>query len=252
MTLLYIVLSTLFIVLLSAGGIFLFTLSKDRLEKSLLLLVALSAGAMFGNAMFHLLPESLEMVEAGSIKLMTVLLIITAAFILSFLFEQLFAWHHCHNTDHCEVRKGYGHLMLVSDGIHNFIDGVLIATAFIVSPTLGIITAFTIALHEIPQEIGDYAVLVHAGWKKKKALIVNIQAAFTVVLGGVAGYFLTTSIESTVQYLLPFAAGSFIYIATSDLIPELKHETNIKKIATNTVVFILAVGMLIASTYLGA
>lgn len=246
----YIFLSTVLIALVSLVGVIIFTLTKRQPNKSILILVALSAGAMFGNAVFHLIPETIELSETGPFSLFTSLLILTLAFVLSFQFEQWFSWHHCHNTDHCEAKQPYGHLVLLSDIIHNFIDGIIIATAFILSPSVGIFTTTAIVLHEIPQELGDYAVLLHSGWDKKMAVLANFAVAFTVVAGGVAGYFLTQSTEIAVPFLVPFAAGSFLYIATSDLIPELKHQTNAKEISLHSFIFLLALAFMIAATFL--
>ena len=250
MILLSIVIATSMIALLSLVGVIIFTLTKLRLQNSILVLVALSAGAMFGNAIFHLLPETIELSQTGPFSLFTSLLILSLAFVLSFQFEQWFSWHHCHNTDHCDAKHPYGHLVLLSDLIHNFIDGIIIATAFILSPSVGIFTTIAIALHEIPQELGDYAVLLHSGWDKRKAALANLAVAFTVVAGGIAGYFLSQSVSIAVPFLVPFAAGSFLYIATSDLIPELKAQTNAKQISLHSFIFLLALALMIASTFL--
>jgi len=250
MTLFFIIISTILIALISLIGIFVFTLTKLRMQGSILVLVALSAGAMFGNAVFHLIPETIELSQTGPFSLFTSLLILTLAFVLSFQFEQWFSWHHCHNADHCDTKHPYGHLVLLSDVIHNFIDGIIIATAFIVSPAVGIFTAIAIALHEIPQELGDYAVLLHSGWEKRKAALANFMTATTVIVGGIVGYFLTQSVSIAVPFLVPFAAGSFLYIATSDLIPELKHQTNAKVISLHSCIFLLALALMIVSTFL--
>ncbi|PIN92444.1 hypothetical protein CO154_01915 [Candidatus Pacearchaeota archaeon CG_4_9_14_3_um_filter_31_7] len=130
---------------------------------------------------------------------------------------------------------------LVGDGIHNFIDGLIIAGSFVVNTTLGFATTFAIAMHEIPQEIGDFGVLIHGGFKRAKALVINFIFGLTAVAGGFVGYFLSKSIENFVMYLLPIAAGGFIYIAASDLIPELRKEINIKKSLLNFAIFVLGI-----------
>jgi zinc and cadmium transporter len=134
---------------------------------------------------------------------------------------------------------------LVGDSLHNFIDGLVIAGAFLVDIKLGIATTIAIAIHEIPQEIGDFGVLIHAGFNKKRALVVNYLVALTVVLGGVVGYFLSFSLNSIIPYLLPFAAGGFIYIAASDLMPELRKETNLKRSISSFAVFILGIALML-------
>ncbi len=262
MTLLQIILTTLGVSVLSVIGILFFYVKQKRFNKIMLSLVALSAGAMLGNTAFHLLPESFEFVEAGAMDMMTMMLLFVGAFVFSFLFETLFSWHHCHTASHhgekdspkaCKSDiKSYSHLILYSDGIHNFIDGMIIAAAFIVNPALGVTTAVAVALHEVPQELGDFAVLVHGGFRKKKALILNFLAASTVVLGGVVGYFLTQSVEMAVPVLLPFAAGSFMYIAAADLLPELKHDENQKSSLTHFAVFLVGLIIMALSAFLGA
>lgn len=227
MSLFPIFLSTLAIALISLSGILILTFMRKHTHVSVLDLVALSAGAMLGNAFFHLLPEAIELSQEGSIALFTIMLLIVGSFVASFLFEQFFSWHHCHNTEHCEpTEKPFAHLVLYSDVIHNFIDGLIIAAAFSISPSLGVATTAAIALHEIPQELGDYAVLVHGGFSKIRAAVYNGMAALTVVAGGIVGYLLAGSIEWTVPVLIPIAIGGFLYISAADLLPELRHSAN--------------------------
>jgi zinc and cadmium transporter len=130
---------------------------------------------------------------------------------------------------------------LVGDSLHNFIDGLVIASVFMVDFKLGITTTLAIALHEIPQEIGDFGVLIHAGFNKGKALVLNYIVATTVILGGVVGYFASFYIEDVMPYLLPIAAGGFIYIASSDLMPEIREETNLKKSIMSFGIFLLGI-----------
>ncbi len=138
--------------------------------------------------------------------------------------------------------------MIFSDAIHNFIDGLIIAAAFIVSPELGVVTAVAVALHEIPQELGDFAVLIHSGWKAKKAALANAGAALTVVLGGVVGFYLTQMFEIAAPIMLPIAAGGFIYIAASDLIPELNHQEDRKKTMLHIFVFLLGIAIMVGAS----
>ncbi|MBU2416273.1 ZIP family metal transporter, partial [Patescibacteria group bacterium] len=127
---------------------------------------------------------------------------------------------------------------------HNFIDGLIIATAFLVDIKLGVTTTFAIALHEIPQEISDFGVLLYAGFKKKKALLINFIVALTVVAGGIIGYFISLNLENIIPFLLPFAAGGFIYIAASDLMPEIKKETNLRKSIISFLMFMLGIALM--------
>jgi zinc and cadmium transporter len=231
--------------LISAGalvGIFTLALQADKLNKILLLLVSLSAGALMGGAFIHLLPEASESLESSNVY-GTVLL----SFIIFFFVEKLFHWRHCHKGQ-CKVHT-FGYMNLCGDAVHNFIDGLILAATFIADARLGVITTLAIALHEIPQEIGDFGVLLYAGFKKEKALAANFLVALTVVLGGVVGYFLS-SLDRFVVYLLPFAAGGFIYIAASDLMPEIRKEQSLKKSLASFGVFLIGVLIMYLVTFL--
>ena len=253
MPFLFVLCATALIAVLSVSGIVLLFSKTTSGPKWILTLVALSAGAMLGNALFHLLPEAFEMTESGPINVVMMMGLFALAFVISFLFEQVFSWHHCHtaahedgeHSTHCHLRKKpYTQLVLYSDGVHNFIDGVILA-AFVVSPALGVATTLAIALHEIPQELGDFAVLVHGGYAKGRALLMNAMSASTVVVGGVIGYILSSSVELAVPILLPFAAGSFVYIAASDLLPELKHEETLKQSLLHFLIFLVGLAVMI-------
>ncbi len=252
-------LATFLIASLSLVGVTIFFF-KQKIHKLLLWLVALSAGAMLGNATFHLLPEAFELSEENGLGLLTTMGIFTAAFVLSFLFEQAFAWHHCHTASHhagehagahCHMdKKAYAPLILLSDAIHNFIDGLILAAAFLVAPALGVATAIAIALHEIPQELGDYAVLLHTGMQKKRALVLNYLSATTVILGGIAGWYVSNLSDAVIPILMPFAAGSFLYIAASDLLPELKHEERLSQSVLHFLMFLIGLAIMIGAVFL--
>ncbi len=256
-----IILSTSAIAALSLVGIALIFLKGKHFSALVLTLVALSAGAMLGNVAFHLLPETFEMVEDARLGAFIAMALFVGAFVLSFLFERLFVWHHCHSASHhggvdCAPNchrsvQPYAQLVLVSDTVHNFIDGLIVAASFVVSPALGLATTFAIALHEVPQELGDYAVLVHGGYAKRRALLLNAFSASTVILGGVVGYFVTTAIGIAVPVLVPFAAGGFLYIATSDLLPELKHEEEPAQMFLHAGTFLLGIVIMAATSLFG-
>jgi len=230
----YIILTTFVIALIAFIGIFTLSLKDKVLNKILLILVSLSAGALMGGAFLHLLPESIE--KSGDINPFIYVLV---GFILFFLIEKVLHWRHCHKGK-CDVHT-FHYMNLIGDSIHNFIDGLIIAASYIVSIPLGITTTIAIAAHEIPQEIGDFGVLVYGGFKKKKALFLNFIVALTIVFGGVVGYFVSQNIEQAVVFLIPFAAGGFIYIAATDLIPEIKKEINIEKSMATMLVFICGI-----------
>lgn len=233
-TLFYILISNFIISLVGLIGIFTLTIKEKLLQKILLFLVSLSAGALMGGAFIHLLPEAQEKYRNGNM-----FLIVLLSFIFFFLIEKLLHWRHCHKGK-CEIHT-FGYMNLFGDSIHNFIDGLVIAATFLTDIKLGIATSLAVILHEIPQEIGDFGVLLYAGFGKKKAIIANFLIALTAVLGGLVGYFLSFSIDRFTTYLLPFTAGGFIYIAASDLMPEIRKETNLKKSLVSFAVFIMGV-----------
>ena len=188
-----------------------------------------------GGALFHLLPESLE--EDGNI--LTTFVYVIVGFSLFFIMERLLRWHHCHDKE-CKTHAHVGSLNLIGDTIHNIIDWIFIYSTFSVSPELGIPVALSIIVHEIPQEIGDFGVLLYSGFKKSKALLYNFLVALTTILGVIIGFFLLESAEGVNLFLLPFAAGGFIYIAASDLIPEIHKEPKFGKSMLSFSVFVLA------------
>jgi len=206
---------------LSLIGVVFFFFRENLIKRIIFPLVSFSAGALLAGALLHLIPEALEEL-AGQEQ--TVFLLVIVGFALFFLLEQFIHWHHCHKTD-CTDKHPVTYLILLADGMHNFLGGLAIGSAFMVDVRLGVITWLVAAAHEIPQELGDYGILINGGWKKSKALIANFISASTMVLGGLLAYFLADKIN--IVYLLPFAAGNFIYIAASDLIPEVKHRDKI-------------------------
>lgn len=219
MTLTFILLATLGLSLIALVSSSILSFFPSFLKKSTLYLVALAAGTMLGTGLFDLLPES-----AHELGLEVSLLVLAATFAGLLGAEKIFHWHHCHDED-CENRP-LGYINLLGDALHNFLDGVLIAAAFGVSPQIGLVTTLAFALHELPQEIGDFGVLLHAGFTRSQAVVANLAVGITSVLGGLVGFFLLSSIQDTTVWLLPVAAGSFLYLAAVDLIPEFREESN--------------------------
>jgi zinc and cadmium transporter len=217
----FIIGSTFLISLIAFIGMITLSLKERLLSKILLILVAFSAGALMGGAFLHLLPEAVS--ESADIEIFWWVL---GGFIFFFLIEKVLHWHHCHKTVHPHT---FGYMNLIGDAIHNFTDGLIIAASFIANPSLGIATTIVIAAHEIPQEIGDFGVLIYSVFKKFRALILNFVAALTVVLGGLTGYLISEFVQQSISFLLPLAAGGFIYIASSDLIPEIRKEAEVRK-----------------------
>ncbi|MBT4350942.1 ZIP family metal transporter [Candidatus Woesearchaeota archaeon] len=229
-TLIWILLATLLLSLISLIGIITISLKKNTLKKILSFLVALSAGALLGGAFLHLIPEALE-----NSSTTTVFSFLLAGFIVFLLVEKILHWRHCHDAE-CEVHT-FAYMSIFGGAVHNLIDGLIIAVSFITSIPLGITTTLAVALHEIPQEIGDFGVLVHGGFSKLKALSYNFLSALAAIVGGLIGFLLP--INNLAQILIPIAAGGFIYISASDLIPELRKETNKKRSFLNLLVFII-------------
>jgi len=240
----YILISNFIISLISLIGIFTLMIKEKLLQKILLFLVSLSAGALMGGAFIHLLPEAQEKYRDGNM-----FLIVLLSFIFFFFVEKLLHWRHCHKGK-CEIHT-FGYMNLFGDAVHNFIDGLVIAATFLTDIKLGIATSLAVFLHEIPQEIGDFGVLLYSGFGRKKAIISNFLVALTAVLGGLIGYFLSFSIDRFTTYLLPFTAGGFIYIAASDLMPEIRKETNLKKSLVSFAVFIVGILLMFLVKFIG-
>lgn len=236
--LIWIIGSTFAMSLIAWAGIVTLALREKLLKKILLLLVAFSAGALLGGALLHLMPEAVAEMGPG----LSVFIWLVVGFSIFFLLEQFIQWHHCHRVP-SEHKKPVTYLILIADGLHNFIGGLAIAGSFLVDIQTGIITWLACAAHEIPQELGDFGVLVHGGWKKYKALVFNFISALTVVAGGLVAFCISKSIDTT--FLLPFAAGNFIYIASSDLIPEVKHGESLKKGIAHFLAFAIGIILLL-------
>lgn len=214
--------STFAVSLLSLIGIFTFSLKDKLLRRLLLFLVAFSAGALLGGAFLHLIPEAIE-----ATAIMPVTFYLLVGFSLFFIVERLLHWHHCHDGK-CDVHT-FTYMTLIGDTVHNFIDGLIIVASYIISVPVGIASTFAIIAHEVPQEIGDFAILVHGGFTKSKALLFNFLTALAAILGALVGYFLSEISEKFLEFLIPFAAGGFIYVAASDLIPQLHKDPDLRK-----------------------
>lgn len=242
-----IIASTFFVSLLSFSGVTILFL-KEKLDKILLILVTFSAGALIGAAFFHLLPEAIS--ESGSDKTLKIFFALTIGFCLFFILEQFISWHHHHEREHPEI-KSFSYLILISDGIHNFIDGLIIAASFLTGIKIGAITTLAVIFHEIPQEIGDFGVLIYGGFKKTTAFLYNFFSALVAILGGIVGFLISEKIGKEILYLLPFAAGTFLYIASSDLIPEIKQKIGLKESFLHFFVFLLGLGLMILTKLFG-
>ncbi len=244
-TLIQILVATFVVSLISLVGILTFFMKQELLNKSLLVLVAFSAGSLVGGAFLHLIPEAVEKAGAS----LEIFLYLLLGFCLFFVLEQFLWWRHEHGTVH-RVQP-FSYLILFGDSMHNFIDGLVIAASFIVSYPIGVVTTLAVALHEIPQEFGDFGVLIYGGFSKARALTFNYISAIMAILGGVTGYFIASLMKGSILYLLPFAAGNFIYIAAADLIPEIKHTTSLRRSVMHFCAFVAGLGIMLAIKYLG-
>ena len=203
-------------------------LSERTLQRILLPLVAFAAGSLLGGAFFHMIPAGL----AAGIGDTAAYILVLAGFTVFFGLEQFLHWHHCHRAESA-CKKPLTYLILIGDGLHNFRGGMAVAGTFVIDIRLGIITWLAAAAHEVPQELGDFGVLVHGGWGRREALFYNVLSALTFLIGGLIAY--AASFRLDVSVLVPFAAGNFIYIGASDLIPEVKQHADLQ---VNTIHFL--------------
>lgn len=225
--------------LLSIGSFILLSLVpiKDKhLGKILLLFMSLSGGVLLGTAFLHMLPEASEYYPPD-----VVFPGVLASFIVFYIIEKIVHWRHCHDIN-CKEHS-FGYVNLIGDAMHNVIDGIIIGGTFAQSIPLGIATTITIILHELPKEISDFGILLYAGFTRRKALMANLSVGLVAVIGGIAGYTLSEHIKGFVGYLLLFAAGGFLYIAASDLIPEMRKETAHKKSAMSFGVMLVGIAI---------
>lgn len=229
---------------LALVGMLAVALPRATLSRLLLPMVGLAAGSLLGGAFFHLLPESIDAI-GNELSLYTA---VTAGFVAFFFLEQFLHWHHCHRAEH-QVHRPLGYLILLADGLHNFIGGLAVGGAFVVDIRVGIVAWLVAAAHEVPQELGDFGVLVHSGWRRRSALVWNALSALTFLLGALIAYAMADHVD--VAYLLPFAAGNFIYIGAADLLPEIKSETNARDKIETSLTFVLGLGVLFTVAQLG-
>jgi zinc and cadmium transporter len=221
-------------------------LPEPKFKRVVLPLVALAAGSLLGGTFFHLLPESIDQL-GNPLGLYAGL---AGGFVVFFVLEQFLQWHHCHQP--LPRHKPVGYLILLADGLHNLIGGLAVGGAFVIDTELGIVTWAVAAAHEVPQELGDFGILVHSGWSKRAALAFNVLSALTFPLGGLIAYLLSGGID--VAWLLPFAAGNFLYIGAADLIPQLHAEecpgsgapAGLKERLVQLAAFLLGLGILLA------
>jgi zinc and cadmium transporter len=239
----YSLVSVLVVSLVSFIGVLTLSVRSKRVHKVLLYLISLSAGTLLGDAFLHLLPELAE--DGLTIAFSSYILL---GIILFFILEKLIHWNHCHSNvlDEKHVHP-FAYTNLVGDAFHNFLDGVIIAASYLISIPAGIATTTAVLLHEIPQEIGDFGVLLHGGFSRKKALALNFLSALFAIVGALLALYLTSYVQSIELVLSAIAVGGFIYIASADLIPELhKHSQKISHSFWQLVAFLIGIGAMAA------
>ncbi len=221
------------------------SLQEEKLRKYIFVFISLAVGALLGDAFIHLIPEAFEKSKSAT----ETSILIIAGILLFFILEKFLHWHH-HGEDKEKFQvHPVGQLVLFSDGIHNFIDGMIIGASFLINVPVGLATTLAVILHEIPQEIGDFAVLLHSGYTKMRALWLNFLSAL-LAIAGVLLVFMLDKEQSVTLWILPIAAGGFIYIAVADLIPELQKTKEIKYSVLQIISVIAGVLAMVALVFL--
>ena len=227
---------------ISLIGVLVLWIKDQKLKKILLYLVSFSVGGLFGDAFIHLIPEAIEEGGFGT----SVSLLILLGILFSFIVEKFLQWRHCHIPTSKKHPHSFAYMNLFGDAVHNLIDGLIVGGSYLVSIPIGISTTLAVIFHEIPQELGDFGVLIHGGFNKKRAVWFNFMTALAAIAGAVIAFVAGSTLEGFIPLLIPFAAGNFIYIAGSDLIPELRRdEPDLKKSALQVVSITLGVAMML-------
>lgn len=223
--------------LISFVGVIFIGLKESLLRRIVMALVGFASGTLLGGAFFDLLPEAVNMINPP----ITIFYFVTLGIIVFFCIEKFLYWRHCHEEE-CQVHT-FAYISLVGDGVHNFIDGMIIAATFVIGFELGFITTLAVISHEIPQEIGDFGVLIYGGLSKRKALTYNFISALTAILGAIVTYYVVY-LRSNYTLLVPFAAGGFIYIAATDLMPELHKKSHAGESIIQLLSILLGLGLM--------
>jgi len=236
----YTILSVLLVSIVSLAGLVTLSMSRKLLDRIMTYLVSFATGSLFGGALIHLLPEA----YASASNPLHVSLWTIGGLATFFVMEKFFRWRHCHHPTTDEHVHPVVPMNIFGDGMHNFIDGVLIAISYSASIPLGISTTVAVLFHEIPQEISDYSILINGGLSMKKALLVNLMTASLALVGAMFALHMGKSITGFTDALVPITAGGFLYIAGSDLIPELHHNTDAKKSVIQLLMLIAGVAVM--------
>ena len=248
--------SVFIVSLISFVGALTLFVGKNKIQKLLIYLVGFSAGALIGDAFLHLIPEA-----AVNGHTIAISIYIIVGILFSFVIEKMLHWRHYHHLDHLKEEKKskrkvkkikmLGYMNLFGDALHNFLDGIVIGASYLVSFPVGLATTLAVVFHEIPQELGDFGVLLHSGFSGKKALIFNFLSACLAILGGLIAVWFVGKAENLLVFLIPFTAGNFNYIAGSNLIPELQKEPRFRKSFIQLVSLIVGIVVMVALLFVG-
>ena len=243
---LYTITSVTIVSLLSLLGLIAFPFGEEKIQKFLIWAVAFAGGTLLGDAFLHLIPESYKAGSGIGISFS-----LMAGMLAFFVLEKFIHWHHCHEIDCEQHNQTFSYVIMVGDAAHNFIDGMIIAASYMVSIPIGIATTLAVVAHEIPHEVGDFASMLYGGFSKRKALWYNFLAGIVAIFGAVAVLLINGSITNITYYLIPFAAGGFIYVASADIIPELHKSTKISHSLGQFFLIVLGMGVMWVLLILG-
>jgi len=235
MNLLYAIIASIIVSLISLIGVFSLIVNDKLLDKAIIFLVAFAAGGLIGGAFFDIIPEAAEYVKDTS----QLFIFVVLGYMIFFAIEKYLHWRHCHAAE-CKVHR-FTYINIIGDIAHNFGDGLIIGAVFMVNIKVAVAATLAIILHEIPHELGNFTVLIYGGFSKKKALLFNFLSSLFAIAGTLAGFYLAGRISNFSAVLLPMAAGGFIYIASCDLIPELHKEEDGKRSALVMITFTLGI-----------
>lgn len=239
--------AVLFVSFISLIGLVTISIKKNLLKSITIFLVSLAAGTLIGDVFFHMIPE----IYHEGHDLTYIPFTIIGGIMIFFFLEKILHWHHCHNPkEHGHNHHPVAINNLVADGLHNFMDGMIIGSSFIVSTELGIATTIAVILHEIPQEIGDYGILIHSGYSRRKALTLNFITALFALVGTTLAMILGGINEELQIIMLGISAGGFLYIAIADLLPEIKVEANLRKSLIQYLTVALGIFLMFGITFL--
>ena len=217
-----------------------FLLIREKIQRALVpYLISYATGTLLASSFLGLIPHALEHLSPLPV-LSTVLL----GVLLFFVLEKIIVWRHCHDSE-CEVHGASGTMLLIGDGVHNLTDGVIIAASFLSSIPVGIVTSLSVIVHEIPQEVGDFAILLHSGYTRRRALLLNVVSGLSSIPGAIISYYALEAMHTAIPYIMSISAASFLYIALADLSPELHRKVGVKDVIYQFFIMIAGVGTII-------